>query len=242
MKALPTLAILMTLVIFLGSALNGGPHAEGKAYPQKKIDDPACDDNIRPSVPKVELLVNDEIVDQPVTLKTSDSLKIRFEYFDEDCNLIDVEGLENELPGSLIIASDWRNEATVTDDTWSRIYFNRWFLPDSTGCSSNENGPEVIEINPSRFLIPDGETKPYPYFLRIDDACGGASTPYHFLDFTVVLDDADDDDGSADDDDTTIGDDDAFDSNDDDIASDDDERTCREVEAEDGKVQGGCGC
>ncbi len=149
-------------------------------------DVPQCDGlnvNTPPYLYSVDLIVNGEVVEQPYTATTDDSLSLTFEYYDAECNIEQVPGLGNMYRGEFFVAADDRDRDNLSEEAWDQLVQHEWYLP-GIGCSSEESGPYVIELDPATWVVDESEVREYPFIVTLEDGCGFPSQQL-FLDFTV---------------------------------------------------------
>jgi len=140
--------------------------------------------NTEPLLYAVNVIVNGETVTQPYTATTDDELALSLEYYDAQCNLDTIPGLpEDVFSGHLYVFLDERDEDNLSPEAIAKLDHHSWRLP-GIGCSSEESGPYVIELDPQDWVVDETEVREYPFRVRLDDACG-ASSLYAYVDFTV---------------------------------------------------------
>jgi hypothetical protein len=137
--------------------------------------DEFCDNiNIGALLMSLTLLINDVAVEMPATVLTTDSLAIAMEYSDAECNL---EG------GFIMISPDMSEEQIGPLQDLIHDHYST----DGIGCSSEVDGPFVLDLDPFHFLLPEGLERQYPMIYYLSDECGAASEPKFLpLDFTVI--------------------------------------------------------
>jgi hypothetical protein len=142
-------AAAIALAVAAYVVLGCGDGDDDGAMERTGDDDDTCLDDQPPELLSVEVVVNGETVQTPVTIQQSDQLELSIEYNDVDCNL--------DGGGPILFLE---NENAVEG------------LPDAgfadVGCSSEERGaPFLFPVNPFHF----GGT-PHDISLLIADACG----------------------------------------------------------------------
>jgi len=152
------------------------------------VDDdvPQCDGlnvNTPPYLYSVDLIVNGEVVEQPYTATTDDALSLTFEYYDAECNIEQIPGLGINYQGKFFVWADDRDKDNLSEEAWGQLSYHRWYLP-GIGCSSEESGPYVIELDLATWVVDESEVREYPFIVTLHDGCGFPSQQL-FLDFTV---------------------------------------------------------
>jgi len=119
----------------------------------------------------ISLIVDGEETEMPAIVFSTDVLAIAMEYSDESC----------KIEGGLIFINASDKDAELTD--LIRYHYDI----EEIGCSSAEDGPFYLYINPIDFILPEGVERNFPMEFRLVDYCYSASKPEYLpLDFTVV--------------------------------------------------------
>jgi len=148
-------------------------------------DDVECDvdHNWPPDLYAVDLIVNGEVVVQPYTATTDDTLALSIKYFDAECNIEDIPGLPGLHKGMFFVFIDTRDEENISEEAYDQLHDHRWYLP-GIGCSSVESGPYVIDLDPQEWVVDESDVRQYPFGTLLRDGCDAGCEDV-FLDFTV---------------------------------------------------------
>jgi len=148
-------------------------------------DYPECDPplNTPPELLAVDLIVNGEVVVQPYTATTDDTLALSIKYFDAECNIEDIPGLPGLHKGMFFVFIDTRDEENISEEAYDQLPDHRWYLP-GIGCSSVESGPYVIDLDPQEWVVDESDVRQYPFGTLLRDGCDAGCEDV-FLDFTV---------------------------------------------------------
>jgi len=148
---------------------------------------PECDGDTPPELYVVNLIVNGEVVEQPYTATTDDTIALSLDYFDAECNF----NIPDEPPayrGKFLVFLDDREEQNpnLSEEAYDKLYSHHWFLP-GIGCSSEESGLYVIELDPQDWVVDESEVREYPFIASLVDGCDASSAVVEevYLDFTV---------------------------------------------------------
>ena len=152
---------------------------------QSDDDVPECEGgaNTDPILYSVDLIVNGDVVEQPYVATTDDAISLTFEYYDAECNIEQVPGLGNMYRCEFFVAADDRDRDNLSEEAWDQLVQHEWYLP-GIGCSSEESGPYVIELDLATWVVDESEVREYPFIVTLHDGCGFPSQQL-FLDFTV---------------------------------------------------------
>jgi len=136
-----------------------------------------CEENTAPEFISITIIVNGLPVEQPVTLDTNDTLAFSIEYFDAECNF----QMDDRRGCISFLASD--ADVYAYGDA-AKVLDNYYYL-DGIGCSSQEDGPFVVNADPNDFAVPEDFNRLEPLLVYIFDGCLANSSNILNVDFTV---------------------------------------------------------
>ena len=178
--------ILIALLLLLAFAACDGSNDDDDAQDDDDSDSDddsdaqpyeGCEENTAPEFISITIIVNGLPVEQPVTLDTNDTLAFSIEYFDAECNfqMDDRRGSIEFLPSE----ADAYAHGNAADALRAYYYL------DGIGCSSEEDGPFVINADPNDFAVPEDFNRLEPLWAYLVDGCLANISDPLYVDFTV---------------------------------------------------------
>ncbi len=177
------LIALLLLFVFAACDSSDPSTSSGQADDDDSDDDSdaqpyeGCEENTDPEFLSITIIVNGLPVEQPVTLDTNDTLAFSIEYFDAECNF----QMDDRRGCISFLASD--ADVYAYGDA-AKVLDNYYYL-DGIGCSSQEDGPFVVNADPNDFAVPEDFNRLEPLLVYIFDGCLANSSNILNVDFTV---------------------------------------------------------
>ena len=177
------LIALLLLFVFAACDSSDPSTSSGQADDDDSDDDSdgqpyeGCEENTAPELLSITVIVNGLPVEQPVTLDTNDTLAFSIEYYDEECNF----QMEDRRGMIRFLASD--ADVYAYGDA-AKVLDNSYYL-DGIGCSSEEDGPFVINVDPNDFAVPEDFNRLEPLWAYLVDGCLANISDPLYVDFTV---------------------------------------------------------
>ena len=176
--------ILIALLLLLAFAACDSSSDDDSSTDDDAADDDSdgqpyegCEENTAPEFISITIIVNGLPVEQPVTLDTNDTLAFSLEYFDAECNF----QMEDRRGSIGFLASD--ADAYAHGDAAEVL--NNYYHLDGIGCSSEEDGPFVINVDPNDFAVPEDFNRLEPLWAYLVDGCLANISDPLYIDFTV---------------------------------------------------------
>jgi len=178
--------ILIALLLLLAFAACDGSNDDDDAQDDDDSDSDddsdgqpyeGCEENTAPEFISITVIVNGLPVEQPVTLDTNDTLAFSLEYFDAECNF-----QMDDRRGSIQFRASEADKTAYGDA--ADVLGGAYHL-DGIGCSSEEDGPFVINVDPNDFAVPEDFNRLEPLRVFLVDGCLANNSNSLYVDFTV---------------------------------------------------------